>query len=295
MDVEFFWVDVFAERPLTGNPLALVPDADELPAERMRAIAREFNQSETTFLVRPDLPGADHRLRSFTPGGVEVLGAGHNAMGAWIWLALSGRLDPDRHTFVQQIGGEALPVRIVPGSTEGVRVSMDQSPARFLRRVDATGALAAALGLAADDLDADRVPEVASTGTEHLLVPASSAEAVDRAAPDPARLRGLLADSGAEGCYLYTVEAASLTPGVDAYARFFNPTVGIAEDPATGTAAGPLAAALTRDGLTGEGKTITIEQGRAMGRPSRIALTVDGERVRIAGSGVVAARGVLHL
>lgn len=295
MDVEFFWVDVFAERPLTGNPLALVPDADGLSAERMRAIAREFNQSETTFLVRPELPGADHRLRSFTPGGVEVLGAGHNAMGAWIWLALSGRLDPGRDAFVQQIGGDALPVRIVSRGADGVRVSMDQSPPRFLRRVDARDALASALGLAADDLADDRVPEVASTGAEHLLVPVRSAGAVDRAAPDPARLKKLLADSGAEGCYLYTLDTGALGPGTDAYTRFFNPTVGIAEDPATGTAAGPLAAALTRDGLTKEGETITIEQGRAMGRPSRLALTVDGGLVRITGSGVLAAQGVLHL
>ncbi|MFL1430874.1 MULTISPECIES: PhzF family phenazine biosynthesis protein [unclassified Nocardiopsis] len=295
MDVEFFWVDVFAERPLTGNPLALVPDADGLSTERMRAIAREFNQSETTFLVRPDLPGADHRLRSFTPGGVEVLGAGHNAMGAWIWLAGSGRLDPGRDAFVQQIGGDALPVRIVSRGADGVRVSMDQSPPRFLRRVDERDALAEALGLASDDLADDRVPEVASTGAEHLLVPVRSTGAVDRAAPDPARLKKLLADSGAEGCYLYTLDTGALGPDTDAYARFFNPTVGIAEDPATGTAAGPLAAALTRDGRTKEGAPITIEQGRAMGRPSRIALTVDGGLVRIAGSGVIVAQGVLHL
>jgi PhzF family phenazine biosynthesis protein len=90
--VPFVFVDVFASEPLTGNPLALVPNADGRPVERMRAIAKEFNQSETTFLVRPTRPGATWRLRSFTPIGVEVLGAGHNAMGAWIWLADSGRL-----------------------------------------------------------------------------------------------------------------------------------------------------------------------------------------------------------
>jgi PhzF family phenazine biosynthesis protein len=92
--VAFCFVDVFATRPLTGNPLSLVPDADGLDASQMQAIAREFNQSETTFLVRPTRPGATWRLRSFTPAGVEVGGAGHNAMGAWLWLASAGRL-PD--------------------------------------------------------------------------------------------------------------------------------------------------------------------------------------------------------
>ena len=83
----FYLIDVFAQRPLTGNPLALVPDADDLAEAQMRAIAREFNQSETTFLLDPGLPGATWRLRSFTPIGAEVYGAGHNALGAWLWLA----------------------------------------------------------------------------------------------------------------------------------------------------------------------------------------------------------------
>ena len=95
--ISFYWVDVFASRPLTGNPLALVPDADDLDESQMHAIAREFNQSETTFLLRPRLPGATCRLRSFTPAGAEVGGAGHNALGAWLWLAASGRL-PDPST-----------------------------------------------------------------------------------------------------------------------------------------------------------------------------------------------------
>src|SRR6266480_3284753 len=90
--VPFYFVDVFASRPLEGAPLSLVPDADGLDESQMRAISREFNQSETTFLLRPRLPGATWRLRSFTPIGAEVFGAGHNALGAWLWLAAAGRL-----------------------------------------------------------------------------------------------------------------------------------------------------------------------------------------------------------
>lgn len=293
MDVPFAWVDVFTTTPLAGNPLALVPDADALDAATMAAIARELNQSETTFLVRPDDPGADHRLRSFTPGGVEVFGAGHNAMGAWVWLALSGRLDPARDTFVQQIGPDLLTVRVSRRAAQGAEVSVEQSAPRFLGEVTDRPALAAALGLDTGALAA-RPAEVASTGAEHLLVPVRDGAGLDAAQPDTAHLRALLADVGAEGCYVYTL-AVDPASGLDAAARFFNPTVGIAEDPATGTAAGPLAAVLVRDGIVRDPAAVVVEQGRRLGRPSRIRLAVDGPRVTIAGTGVVAAEGVLHL
>ncbi|OJX73297.1 PhzF family phenazine biosynthesis protein [Leifsonia sp. 71-9] len=293
MDVPFVWIDVFAERALAGNPLPLVPDADALSDEQLRAIAREFNQSETTFLCRPTAPEADARLRSVTPAGVEVGGAGHNAMGAWIWLAGSGRLDPGRDAFVQQIGDDLLPLRV--STADGVvRVTMEQSPPRFPGRFADREALAAALGVAAAGVAADRRPEVGDTGAEHLLVPATTREAVDAAVPDHAALRAVLAAAGAEGCYLYTT-GVDPSSGTHAYARFFNPTVGIAEDPATGTAAGPLAALLVRDGLAAAGSPVVIEQGRSMGRPSRIVVTVDGDRVALTGSGVVAAAGTLFL
>lgn len=86
------WSTCSPEQPLTGNPLAVVADADAVDEQLMRAIAREFNQSDTTFLLAPTAQGATWRLRSFTPAGVEVGGAGHNALGAWWWLAAAGRL-----------------------------------------------------------------------------------------------------------------------------------------------------------------------------------------------------------
>src|SRR3954454_16682609 len=88
--IAFSLVDVFAISPLTGNPVAIVPDADRLPLKTMQALAREFNQSETTFLLRPDSDEAAWQLRSFTPIGAEVFGAGHNALGAWLWLPAAG-------------------------------------------------------------------------------------------------------------------------------------------------------------------------------------------------------------
>jgi len=288
---QFYLIDVFAQRPLTGNPLALVPDADDLAEAQMRAIAREFNQSETTFLLDPGLPGATWRLRSFTPIGAEVYGAGHNALGAWLWLAGSGRLASGQDGFTQQIGGEVLPVRVDRAGKRPV-VSMDHSAPLFGATVEDRAELAGSLSLAEDDLAPGVPAQVAGTGASHLMVPVRARAAVDRAQPDAARLAAVLAHAGGEGAYLYSLE-----PGDDdavAYSRFFNPVMGIAEDPATGTAAGPLAALLVRSGAAAEG-TVVIEQGRALGRPSRIQVSVTGDQVTVSGSGLVVADGTIRL
>jgi trans-2,3-dihydro-3-hydroxyanthranilate isomerase len=275
--VPFALVDVFADRPLTGNPLAVVPDADHLPEDLLPRIAREFNQSETTFLVKPTVPGADHRLRSFTAAGIEVYGAGHNALGAWWWLAHAGRLD--RHgRWHQQIGDAVLPVEV-----EANLIAMRQEPARYLSLVD-PAPLAAALGV---DVDPD--PQVVDTGAPHLMVRVRDRAVVDAVVPDTAALRALLLDAGGEGCYVYALDA----PATTAYARFFNPVAGIVEDPATGTAAGPLACLLHRRGLATD--RVVIVQGQHLGRPSRLEITIDGDTPVLAGHAVVSATGNLHL
>lgn len=292
---KFFLVDVFADEPLTGNPLAVVPDADALTDAQMRAITKEFNLSETTFLVRPSVPSAAWRLRSFTPGGVEVGGAGHNALGAWIWLAQAGLVRPADDPYTQQIGDDLLGVTVSLDGQGRALVSMEQSPAAFGATVSDTAALAAALGLAADDLSGASRPQVVSTGAGHLLIEAVSRDAVDRASPDSARLLAALREAGGEGAYLYCLDPLRPQAGAVAYARFFNPTVGIAEDPATGTAAGPLVAALLARGIVPDSGSAVIEQGYRMGRPSRIRIDTDGPRVRIVGQGLVVADGTLHL
>src|SRR6266571_1715793 len=122
--VLFYFVDVFASHPLSGNPLSLVTDADRLDEAQMRAISREFNQSETTFLLRPRLPGATWRLRSFTPIGAEVFGAGHNALGAWLWLAAAGKVAEGATSVIEQGHALGRPSRIqVTVSGRQVRVS----------------------------------------------------------------------------------------------------------------------------------------------------------------------------
>jgi PhzF family phenazine biosynthesis protein len=296
--VPFCFVDVFATRPLTGNPLSLVTEADSLAEPQMRAIAREFNQSETTFLLRPSRAGATWRLRSFTPIGAEVFGAGHNALGAWLWLAAAGRLGSGRSAadpgLAQEIGGEVLAVEVAGPEGGPATVWMDQSPPRFGAPVRDRAGLAASLGLSAGDLVPGEPALVVSTGAGHLLVPARDRGAVDRAEPDAPRLAAALHGASGEGCYLYSRDPVDAA-GAVAYARFFNPVMGISEDPATGTAAGPLVARLVASGQVTEGSVAVVEQGRALGRPSRIQVTASGPRVRVGGSGLVVAEGTLTI
>jgi PhzF family phenazine biosynthesis protein len=288
MSHDYAVVDVFADHPLTGNPLAVVTGADDLDEETMAAIAVEFNLSETTFVTNPTLPGADWRLRSFTPTGDEVVGAGHNALGAWWWLVASGRVAPPGA--VQELGGRALPVHV--DVTDGViTIGLDQGPVTLDQATVRVPHLAAAL--AAHTLDAAAIGHVVcgSVGSRHLLVPVGSTDEVDAVRPDGERLRGLLAAAGAQGCYVYTTATADLSPQADAYARFFNPTVGIAEDPATGSAAGPLAAHLA----AGRTVDLTILQGVRMGRPSSLRVSVRPDGTTLNGTCALSATGHLTI
>ncbi len=292
----FHIVDVFAVEPLTGNPLAIVAGGEDLPLDLLQRIALEFNQLETTFLMQPTRAEADWRLRSFTAAGVEVFGAGHNALGAWWWLAASGKLvlAEGESLFHQEIGDRVLPVAVAAVGGVPAHIVMGQEAPQSRDRVENLGPLAASLGLSVDELAVDRVPcQVVYTGAPHLMVPVRDHETVDRIRPDAQALHEVLAGAGGEGCYVFSLDPRH--PGASAYARFFNPTVGIWEDPATGTAAGPLAAHLVAHGLAPSGQPIVIEQGTAMGRMSLIRTEVLANSVKISGRGVGVASGLLTL
>jgi PhzF family phenazine biosynthesis protein len=283
-------VDVFADAPLTGNPLAVIETPDPLLDDVLRRIAREFNQAETTFLMRS--ARADWKLRSFTASGAEVYGAGHNALGAWLWLGYGGHLGvlENPTVFHQEIGDSVLPITL---ERRGDRIHgrMRQAPLKLFPPLSGLEGIAAGLGLSTNELLRNPAPRAADTGAPHLLVRARDAEAVDRARPSAEKLLAVLGPAQAEGCYLYAFDPAS--PG-KAYARFFNPTVGLWEDSATGTAAGPLTATLGAAGLLGADNSLLIEQGTSMGRPSflHVTLTPDAE---LSGSGVVVLRGTLRV
>jgi trans-2,3-dihydro-3-hydroxyanthranilate isomerase len=171
---------------------------------------------------------------------------------------------------------------------------MDQSPPQFGASVRDRAELAASLRLTEDDLVPGEAAQVVSTGAGHLLVPVRDRTAVDRAVPDVPRLAEALRQAGGEGCYLYSPDPVD-TSGVVAYTRFFNPAMGIWEDPATGTAAGPLVARLVAAGKVPDHTTAIVEQGYALGRPSLIQVTVSGPRVRVGGSGLIVAEGTLNI
>jgi len=283
-------VDVFADTPLNGNPLAVVEGADHLEDDVLRRIAREFNQSETTFILKSDR--ADWKLRSFTASGSEVFGAGHNALGAWLWLGYDGQLGDlsISKIFRQEIGNEILPIA-VEARDGHIHGRMKQAPLKLSPPLAALNSLAEALGLGAEDLLTAPAPRAAYTGAAHLMVRLRDRQTVDRAEPLAEKLIQVLGLAGAEGCYLYAFETGDPTR---AYARFFNPAMGLWEDPATGTAAGPLCAYLGSLGLLTNGNSLLIEQGTRMGRQSFLQVRLDPDP-ELAGSGVVVFRGTLHL
>lgn len=281
-------IDVFADTSLSGNPLAVVEGADGLSEAQMRRISGEFNQAETTFIMRSDR--ADLRLRSFTAAGAEVGGAGHNALGAWLWLAEDGKLGPIEtpRLFRQEIGGEVLPIELRPvdGRIFG---RMKQSALKLGPALTDMAPVTAALGLAPEDVLSEPPPRVGNTGVAHLLVRLRDAATVDRAEPSAKGLLKVLSAAGAEGCYVYAFDSSK---PARAYARFFNPTVGLWEDAATGTAAGPLAAYLGSLGMISD--VIEVEQGTKMGRRSilRVSLAPEPE---ISGAGIIVMRGRLSI
>ena len=281
-------VDVFADAPLQGNPLAVVAGAAALNDEQMRRIAGEFNQAETTFILPSER--ADRKLRSFTAAGAEVFGAGHNALGAWLWLGERGELGDltQPKTFRQEIGTDVLPIELQMFDNR-VHGRMQQAPLRLFEPLADLRPLAEALGLEGVDLLGEPPARPANTGATHLLVRARSQEHVDRAHPNAAALLEVLKGAPAEGCYLYAFDVR--VPD-KAYARFFNPTVGLWEDAATGTAAGPLAGYLAAEGLVGD--TLSIEQGVTMGRRSILRLRPKPSPI-LSGAGVIVLTGTMSI
>jgi len=286
-EIPFYLVDVFTDTPLAGNPLAVVSDCESLDDATMKRIAREFNQSETTFVLPPTRAGATWRLRCFTPAGFEAFGAGHNALGAWWWIAHAGRvpLADGRNRFYQELGERVLPVEVIASDGQPRQIVMTQTAPEFGAVLADKAGLASALGL--DEVDFGPLPkQVVSTGAPHLLVHLCDRHAINRATPDVPRLAALVRSAGGQGCYLF-----SLNPLI---ARFFNPVAGIPEDPATGSAGGPLAAFLIANNVIDTG-TVIVEQGHGLDRPSRIEVNVQGDKVEIVGKCVVTAHGFLTI
>jgi trans-2,3-dihydro-3-hydroxyanthranilate isomerase len=273
MALPLTWLDVFTARRLTGNGLAVVHGADAVDDATMLAFARETRLSETSFVQTATEAGADYRNRIWMTTR-ELPFAGHPSIGVAVAVA---RSRGERSvSYVQQTGAGLQAIDVELGD-DVARASMLQEPAAFGAEVEASLALRT-LGLGPDEAAPELPPQVVATGLAHLMVPVRSAAALDRVAPDGAALRALLDEHGCTCAYLAHLD------GEAASARsFFLDGATVLEDPATGSAAGPLMAyAHDRTGVA----RLAIDQGVAMGRASRL-LCEAGDRVRVGGDAVV--------
>ena len=270
----FVQVDVFTERVFGGNPLAVVFEAAGLSDAEMQAIAREMNCSETTFLLPPTRPDCEARVRIFTPAR-ELPFAGHPTIGtAWV-LATEQLLPPNTHRFNLEEGIGSVEVTLEGEPARPSFLWMRHGEARFGPELSDRAGFARALGLAESDLLAGAPICTGSTGNPFLYIPLRDREVVDRARLDVPALLAVQGEGPNVGVFVF---APDPDPGAGrVYSRMFAPhTSGIPEDPATGSASGPLGAYLVERGLVTPADTVNIvsEQGTRMGRPSFIRIRV---------------------
>jgi trans-2,3-dihydro-3-hydroxyanthranilate isomerase len=292
---EYCTADVFTDRVFGGNPLAVVLDARGIDDASMQSIAREFNYSETTFVLPPTEPRHTARVRIFTPGG-ELPFAGHPTVGTAFVLATLGRLETGVRDIVFEEAIGPVPVRIeraADGQVAHCTLTAAQQP-EFVCALDNSGAVAAMLGLEAAAVQT--APEVWSCGVPFLIVPLASVRELSAARLDLQHWRSLLTDFATQKVYLTAQADASSWR-----ARMFAPGLGVAEDPATGAAAASLAGWLARHISTTDGlHRWRILQGMEIDRPSEIALAYEqangiARTVRVGGSAVMVARGTFEI
>jgi trans-2,3-dihydro-3-hydroxyanthranilate isomerase len=288
MDARYMLFDVFTDVAFAGNQLAVFPET-VLGDATMQQIARELNLAETVFVNRSDDAAA--RLRIFTPRA-EVDFAGHPTIGTAIalvdhlsWIA------PDRSSFVLRERVGDVPIAIE--RTAPTKAWLTMPPVALGEKIPSAAA-AAVLDLSAADVRNDIPCQFASAGNPFLYVPLVSQEAVDRAVCEEAALRKLVPSNPATAVYLFAQTADG------AYARMFGPALGVPEDPATGSATGPLYTYLAAYGLLPRKERFVNEQGVAMGRRSvlYVRLTWAGESLRtveVGGSALLVGEGTLRI
>jgi trans-2,3-dihydro-3-hydroxyanthranilate isomerase len=276
----YLLLDVFAEAPLEGNQLAVFADGRGLDAKRMQSVARELKLSETVFMLPPE-SGGDARVRIFTPSA-ELPFAGHPVLGSAVVLAGALRKD----AVVLETGSGPVAVELEPGSGRTRSGEMAQ-PLPSWERFAAADELLGALGL-----ERSRLPvEEYRNGPRHIMVALDSEAQVAALDPD---LRSLASIAGEAG-------VSCLAGGAGRFkSRMFAPGLGVNEDPATGSAAGPLAVHCARYGESSFGERIEIRQGLEIGRPSLLLARAEGsaeavESVLVGGATVILARGEMFL
>ncbi len=300
MRYRFITCDVFTDRRFGGNPLAVLPEAAGLPPELMQQVAREFNYSETAFVL-PAEQGHDRRVRIFTPGR-EVPFAGHPNVGTAFVLASSGEFGPVDALEVtfEEIAGP-VPVSVQRRDGDRIWCELRAPEALSLGPTLPVAAVAEAVGLTPQDIVVDRhTSQVASVGLEFVVAELVDLSALERARPDSAAFERLVQAGAAAGyVHLYVRLDPSGTDEVAIRARMFAPLDGVAEDPATGSANCALAGLLASLDPDPDGDFAwRIAQGVEMGRPSLLearARKVDGQvsDVWIGGESVLVSEGTI--
>jgi trans-2,3-dihydro-3-hydroxyanthranilate isomerase len=274
-------VDVFTDRAFGGNPLAVCTNGRGLSTETMQAIAKEFNLSETTFVLPPDDPRHDWRVRIFTPGS-ELPMAGHPTVGTSFVLAREHMIRRDERAtnIVLEEGVGPVPVRVEFENGEPSYAEMSQPLPTFGPELSDRRAVAAMLSLEESDLDAELPVEVVSCGVPFLYVPLRTLDAARRARPRADLIEAVAGDGVPPEVFVFTREVEH--EGSTVHSRMFAPGLGITEDPATGAASGPLGCYLVARGVvSGEAADIVSEQGIEMGRPSFVNIRIEQAAGRV--------------
>ena len=294
--------DVFTDSALEGNQLAVFPEPAGLTADLMQRIAREMNFSESTFIFPADAPGTDVRMRIFTPGE-ELPMAGHPTIGSTFALADERVIAPPRDRFVFGLGVGPTPVSLEWKAGALDFAWMTQKNPEFGGEIADRAGFARAIGIAAEDL-AVAPPQAVSCGVPFLFAALKTRAAVDGLSLDARALAAVSEASGLRDLplFVFTLDRAASSGDEAVYSRMLAPGLGVAEDPATGGASGPLGCYLLRHGLMPANRLAHFisHQGVKMLRPSRIHISIDSTgseitRVRIGGRSVRVGEGVLRL
>lgn len=303
MQREFHTFDVFTDQRFAGNPLAIVTNSAGLDDEAMQTIAGEFNLSETVFIFPPENPAHSARVRIFTPGR-ELPFAGHPTVGTAIFLAIQklGEVTREEDAIIvleENVGPVRAGVRLCPGEAAFAEFDVPQLPAEE-GEAGPKAAIAAALDIGAEEIGFENhVPTIYSAGNPFTFVPVRNLDVISRARIARQHWDEAFGTGAASSAFLYTRETVNHDAAF--HARMFAPSMGIDEDPATGSAAAALAGVVFRFDEPRDGvNSGIIEQGYEMGRPSQMTLEVEVrggvlDGVRIGGSAVPVLQGVLEV
>ncbi|KRD11513.1 phenazine biosynthesis protein PhzF [Flavobacterium sp. Root901] len=294
--LEYYVLDVFSNESYKGNPLSVVFTDGNLKLDTYKDISKEFGYSETSFVYYSTRDKA-LIVRSFTPTGIEIDGAGHNLLGAVCGALLKGM-----PIFEEQ--NESEPFVIMKHSAIPLTVSFDpvtfypvvqmHQKSAVIKQEIPTYKIAVALGLKIEDLDVNAfVPTVVKTEVAHTMVPIKNSQLLNSFVPDNQLLIEISKEYNFEGFYCFTIAEEGQEHIVET--RFFNPIIGINEDPATGTAAGPLIGFLTQKKFTKSEKEYKILQGVRLKQASMIEVMNREEDILVGGSSIITMKGELYI